>query len=148
MSSFRRQTVFTILFTLAFFPTDSIADDCRPVTWSNDAKIARFAEMTGTATLSTPITSSVRNTGGRIRILEVKPGELNCRAWARTHEHVNYYTCTEICDKYQITTDYFFWLNPTLKTDCSDIQPRSRYCYDGCKSSITYSFEQDQGAKN
>ena len=148
MSSFRRQTVFTLSFTLAFFPTISIADECRPVTWFNDANIARFAEMTGTATLLTPIVSPVSNTGGRIRILEVKPGELNCQAWARTHEHVNYYTCTEICDKYQIMTDYFFWLNPTLNTDCSDVQPRSRYCYDGCKSSVTHSFEQDLGAKN
>jgi hypothetical protein len=82
--------------------------------------------------LSTPTVSHVANSRERITILEVKPGELNCRAWGRTYDEVNYYTCTEICNKYQITTDYFFSLNPALKTNCSDIQPKSKYCIDGC----------------
>jgi hypothetical protein len=134
MLALQMRTIFALSLTLSCFPNPSIADDCRPVTWSNDAKVARFAEMTGTPIISTPTTSAVSDSGGRITILEVKPGELNCRAWGRTYDQVNYYTCTEICNKYQIMTDYFFSLNPTLKKDCSDIQPKSKYCIDGCKS--------------
>jgi hypothetical protein len=133
MLSFKMQTIFALSFTLSCLPNLSIADDCRPVTWSNDAKVARFAEVTGTPMMSTPTASPGSDSSGRITILEVKPGELNCRAWARTYNEVNYYTCKEISDMYEITTDFFFWLNPTLKTDCSNIQPKSKYCTDGCK---------------
>lgn len=134
MMMFFKRSMFVPSITLSLLPLFSLADDCRPVTWSNDENVARFAEMTGAPIVSESIDSSASKADSRIRILEVKPGELNCRAWARTHDEVNYYTCTEICNKYEITTDYFFSLNPTLETDCSNIQPRSRYCYDGCKS--------------
>ncbi|ORY10358.1 hypothetical protein BCR34DRAFT_539710, partial [Clohesyomyces aquaticus] len=58
-------------------------------------------------------------------------GDINCRYWGKTYDNVNYYTCTEICDKYDITTELFFKLNPTLKLDCSKIQPKWRYCVAG-----------------
>lgn len=35
--------------------------------------------------------------------------------------------------KYGITVDFFFTLNPTLELDCSNIQPKTEYCVDGCK---------------
>jgi hypothetical protein len=97
---------------------------CRSVTCSND--VTRFAEVAGTPMISTPIAIPVNNLSGRITILEVKPGELNYRAWGKTYNQVEFYTCTEICNKYQITTDYFISLNPTLKTDCSNTRPNSK----------------------
>ncbi|OAL54647.1 hypothetical protein IQ07DRAFT_628421 [Pyrenochaeta sp. DS3sAY3a] len=131
MFSSKMQAIFALSFTFSCFPTLSIADDCRPVTWSNEAKVGRFAEVTGLPMISTPIASPVGSPGDRITIRDVKPGELNCRAWGYTYNEVNYYTCTEICNMYEITTDYFFSLNPTLETDCSNIQPKSEYCIDG-----------------
>lgn len=140
------QTIFALSLTLSCFLNLSIADDCRPVTWSNNGKVARLAEATGTPMISTSTPSPVSNSSGRITILEVNPGELNCRAWGKTYDQVNYYTCTEICNKYQITTGYFFSLNPTLNNDCSNIQPKSKYCIDGCKSlrcNVSWSKLQD-----
>ena len=131
--SLKMQVTFALSFTFSFFLGFSIADDCPPVTWSNEPSAAQFGEVEGTSLTSTPTVSPASNSGGRITVWEVKPGELNCRAWARTYDPVNQHTCKDIYTKYQITSDYFFWLNPTLETDCSNIQPKSRYCYDGCK---------------
>jgi hypothetical protein len=113
MLSLKMRPLFVLSFSLSFFTGFSTADDCRPITWSSNARVAGSAEMTGTPMLSTPTVSHVANSRERITILEVKPGELNCRAWGRTY-------------------DDFFSLNPALKTNCSDIQPKSKYCIDGC----------------
>ncbi|KAM7195858.1 hypothetical protein V8F33_006507 [Rhypophila sp. PSN 637] len=58
-------------------------------------------------------------------------GEIVCRYWVTTPATVNYYTCTELCDKYFQTVDTFFTLNSQLKTDCSNIAPKTNYCMKG-----------------
>lgn len=79
------------------------ADDCQPATWSK-------RQDTGTV-----------------------PGDIVCRYWTTTGTSVNYYTCTEIADKYGTLLDNFWILNPDLSTDCSDIQPNTKYCVRGCE---------------
>lgn len=131
----RIQTIFTFSLTFFCFPKLPVADECPPVTWSKDAPFPDFAAMSGTPTISTRSASPGSSSDGRITYREVKPGELNCRAWAETYGQVSFCTCAGICDMYGITMDRFFSLNPTLKKDYSDIHPNSRYCYDGCKFS-------------
>jgi hypothetical protein len=115
-----------ILFSLT---PSAIADDCSPVTWTNSDHInARAATSPFLAFTPTPsITSDVPNA-------ILSPGDINCRYDTDTVDDVNYNTCTELCQRYQITTDLFFILNPDLKTDCSNIMPRTTYCVAGCKS--------------
>ncbi|KAK3934651.1 hypothetical protein QBC46DRAFT_368066 [Diplogelasinospora grovesii] len=59
---------------------------------------------------------------------EIQPGDVNCRYSATTSNTVNYYTCTQMATKYSITVDGFFTLNPTLKLNCNNIQPKTEYC--------------------
>lgn len=51
-------------------------------------------------------------------------GRVVCRYWAATGANVNYYTCTELSEKYGTLTEDFFTLNPELEIDCSNIQPK------------------------
>lgn len=123
MKLFRVQSSVVLIFT--FGPLSSVvADDCQPATWSKAANVARNA-LVGTSIAPAPTPSVASNS------TVPKTGEINCRSWGNTYDDVNYYTCTELCEKYQITTDFFFMLNPTLKPDCSNIQPKSSYCVDG-----------------
>jgi hypothetical protein len=62
--------------------------------------------------------------------------QVNCRYANDTGDmDINYYTCTAMADRYGITTDIFFLLNPSLKTDCSNIKADTDYCVSGCKCS-------------
>jgi len=63
-----------------------------------------------------------------------KAGEVNCRQQSTSPSSVNYYTCTEMADEHDISVETFFVINPKLKKDCSDIQPNTKYCVNGCKS--------------
>lgn len=63
-----------------------------------------------------------------------EPGEVTCRYWAKTESEVNYFSCTDLSNRYVVLLADFFKLNPGLKTDCSNIQPNTKYCVDGCKS--------------
>jgi hypothetical protein len=60
-------------------------------------------------------------------------GEINCRYWSTTPAEVNYYTCSQLAQRYSISNDLFFRLNPSLASDCSDVQPETEYCVRGCK---------------
>lgn len=64
---------------------------------------------------------------------EIQPGEINCRLEADEEEEVNYNTCENIADRYDMEVKEFFFLNPDLKPDCSNIEPNTRYCVRGCK---------------
>lgn len=64
-----------------------------------------------------------------------KVGEVNCRQKDTSPGSVNYYTCTQMADKHDINVERFFLINPNLKKDCSNIQPKTKYCVDGCKHS-------------
>ncbi|KAF2276515.1 uncharacterized protein EI97DRAFT_377374 [Westerdykella ornata] len=62
---------------------------------------------------------------------EVVPGEVVCRYNATTGPEVNYYTCTLLSLKYQLTVDKFFELNPSVDRDCEGIKPNTDYCVRG-----------------
>lgn len=63
----------------------------------------------------------------------LSPGDINCRQWARTYDDVNYYTCYELAEKYELDIDKLFLLNPGLDKDCSNVQPNVLYCVAGCR---------------
>lgn len=62
-------------------------------------------------------------------------GDLVCRNTGSTYADVNYYTCTQLANKYEITIEKFFMLNPGLDPGCGNIKPYTKYCVAGCKSS-------------
>lgn len=61
-----------------------------------------------------------------------QPGEINCR-WKFKTEIVDDSSCGKIAELEGITLEKFFFLNPGLMKDCSNIQPNTRYCVAGCK---------------
>ena len=67
----------------------------------------------------------------------VTVGEINCRYWTTTRAEVNYYTCSQMAQRYSISNDVLFKLNPSLARDCSNVQPGTDYCVRGCKYSST-----------
>lgn len=124
------------------------ADECQPATWENLAlRAATVATITGNATAadcgctstlptsssSSPAPPKPSKAASVARMGNVKAGEINCRAWSRPQTDVNYYTCTTLADKYEISVDKFFMLNPDVNTDCGNIQTNMLYCVAGCK---------------
>lgn len=97
-------------------------DDCPPGRWS----ITRDVE-TGLDTITWLA-------GGHIETPEIQPGEINCRLWSFKEEEVNHDTCMEIADGHDMEMAEFFFLNPDLKPDCSNIEPHTTYCVRGCMS--------------
>ncbi|KAK1911449.1 hypothetical protein P3342_012750 [Pyrenophora teres f. teres] len=119
-----------ILLMLLFQGHSVIAkDECQPITWNKNSNKIRAA--TSIAPTSTP---SVVSNVSEITILDVSPGEINCRSWFDTGKSVNYYTCTQISNMFEISTDQFFALNPEIKADCSNIMPLTTYCVDGLQT--------------
>lgn len=55
------------------------------------------------------------------------------RYLGHTDDVVNYYTCKKLVDFYDITIEKFFWLNPSVKLDFSNILPNSVYCVAACE---------------
>ncbi|KAH6865254.1 hypothetical protein BKA58DRAFT_367397 [Alternaria rosae] len=62
---------------------------------------------------------------------DVTPGQIVCRYTLTSPSEVNYYTCTELADRYDISIDKFFQLNPDLDRDCEAIKPNTDYCVAG-----------------
>ena len=104
------------------------ADDCQPSTWAAQDDI----HVLGAAT-SPPGPKITRHAESK-NPKNVGPGDVNCRFWVPTGEDVNYYTCTELAEKYEITVEKFFELNPDVKDDCSNLKPNTEYCLDGCEN--------------
>jgi hypothetical protein len=69
----------------------------------------------------------------------VQPGEIVCFMTSQSPALVNYYTCTEMADTFEFPLELFFLTNPSLKRDCSNIQPLTEYCITGCKLQYTIS---------
>ena len=107
-------------FTLCFWQHVFAADECQPVTWANANARGQAATM--------PMATMAATANDTIQ-----PGDINCRNWDRTFDSVNYYTCTKMADKWLISVDFFFVLNPMLLRDCSNIQTRTLYCVTGCE---------------
>lgn len=61
------------------------------------------------------------------------PGQVNCRYTLTSPEQVNYYTCTELANEWDISIDKFFMLNPDLDRECKTIKPNTEYCVSGCE---------------
>lgn len=64
---------------------------------------------------------------------ELEAGDINCRGWGQTYEHVDETTCQKLADDYRIDLGTFYDLNPILESDCKRIRPYTEYCYTGCK---------------
>jgi hypothetical protein len=60
------------------------------------------------------------------------PGQVVCRYTAFTSNTVNYYTCQELSDRYNIGVDEFFKLNPAVANTCDNVQVNFEYCVRGC----------------
>ncbi|KAK4125682.1 carbohydrate-binding module family 50 protein [Parathielavia appendiculata] len=94
--------------------------DCQPYRWDFGGLKMREDPADPLPTQGTPI--------------PVALGEVNCRYWTTTPAEVNYYTCSQMAQRYSISNDVLFNLNPGLARDCSNVQPKTDYCVRGCKS--------------
>ncbi|KAL7628811.1 hypothetical protein AAE478_000326 [Parahypoxylon ruwenzoriense] len=65
------------------------------------------------------------------RLKHHEVGEIICRYDTTTGPDVNYYTCTQIADKYGISFEKLRDLNPVLDKDCKAIKPNTTYCVAG-----------------
>lgn len=95
-------------------------NDCRPYQWDNFLCIHAADDP-----------ADPEPTEGSLIV--VQPGEANCRYWADTPEEVSYYTCSQLAHTYELLNEVFFSLNPSLKKDCSNIEPQAEYCVVGCE---------------
>ena len=59
-------------------------------------------------------------------------GDIICRYYLESPEQVNYYTCSQLALKFDITVEKFFELNPDMDKDCTKVKPLTRYCVKGC----------------
>jgi hypothetical protein len=112
---------------LLFLLSPSVADECQPSTWGG---LGARTEPTGTTPLLRARTEIPIAGGGG----DLDPGDVHCRRPSRTSDSVNYYTCYAMAEMNRISPDLFFTLNPTLNLDCSNIEPDTEYCVDGCES--------------
>jgi hypothetical protein len=62
-------------------------------------------------------------------------GDIVCRYDTVTNQDVNYYTCAEINNKYELSMDRLVDLNPGLQQDCENVKPETKYCVKGCECS-------------
>lgn len=111
-----------ILYSLIAVGVEA-ADECQPHTWKKRG-------LEATSSLTAQYTPKFTPSAFQKR---AEPGEINCRNWGNTYSTVNYYTCTELSNKYDIDVEHFFMLNPELTLDCKNIKPNTAYCVSGCK---------------
>lgn len=102
---------------------------CAPVTWDSDGELG-VVQGDGNSTSATPQSGT---TLSMIRKGNLSPGDVHCRYATMTEETVNYHTRAKLMEKYRITNDIFFTLNPSLSRDCSNIRPKAAYCVRGCE---------------
>ncbi|RWA04450.1 hypothetical protein EKO27_g10654 [Xylaria grammica] len=117
---------FSFLFHLTYVSLATAADSCSPWTWENSAARTAAPEATAEPTVTfVPSGPHVLKSGPAVT------GDIVCRYPGRTYADVNYYTCTELADKYGISLEKFFMLNPELDPDCGNIKPYTIYCVSG-----------------
>lgn len=63
----------------------------------------------------------------------IQVGDIVCRYDTVTSQDVNYYTCAEINNKYELSMDKLMDLNPELRQDCKNVKPETKYCVKGCE---------------
>lgn len=133
---------YPVALSLLSWPLSIVAsNDCRAVTWTNPPErrdISATASSASSASSATtvmgvvPTLPSVARNASRGS--SIQPGDINCRFWSRTYDDANYYSCKELANDWAMSLEEFFFLNPTLLPDCSNIEPNARYCVKGCKS--------------
>lgn len=104
------------------------SNECAPSTWAGHGAKRDVAAQAGV-----PIVP--HNTAVVSNTTAVQPGDLVCRFSYPTYSDVNYYTCTELSNMFDIDVKTFFSLNPTVLRDCSNIQLLTEYCVAGCEFS-------------
>ncbi|KAI1810627.1 hypothetical protein GGS20DRAFT_579729 [Poronia punctata] len=126
------------------------ADECAPSVWQPGQfeKRAPLITPSPVSTTTSPRAGSVSQSSSSSAAIatttpvvsvsplvnagDVAPGEVNCRYTTNTADvDINYYTCTALATKYDISVETFFMLNPTVKPDCSNIQADTDYCVSG-----------------
>ncbi|KAI8665242.1 LysM domain-containing protein [Fusarium sp. Ph1] len=105
--------------SLAVETTTSSTGGCKPSTREPSTPIGTFLHKRPMATPSVP------------RKKELEAGDINCRGWVQTYEHVDETTCQKLADDYHIDLGTFYDLNPILESDCKRIRPYTEYCYTG-----------------
>lgn len=129
------------------------SDTCAPSVWQpgqfQDQPIKRSVAARAGTTTTSASSSSSSSTGSSVVTTTSSPtpvnispiiangsttaGQVNCRYSGNTKGmDINYYTCTALANKFGITADTFFKLNPQVKRDCSNIQINTDYCVSGC----------------
>ena len=112
----------------SFTPADYQKRQLSVPTQSPSASL-QTSDGIGSAPAPSPVVISPLINGG-----SASQGQVVCRYTTNTADKVlNYYTCTALADRYGISVDVFFRLNPTVKRDCSNLRPNTDYCVRGCK---------------
>ena len=124
------------------------ADDCQPVTWT---KIRNKARDVATGAAASPPAATELAAAADFQVpgthepylvrrdpATIQPGDFVCRLWIESDEEVNYWTCSDMAARFQLTREQFFEMNPNLLPDCSNIEPETDYCVRGCMSMFSF----------
>jgi len=98
--------------------------DCQPYRWSSNGLKVRQDPADPLPTQGIPTIVAL--------------GKINCRYWTTTPAAVNYYTCSQLSQRYRISNEKLFSLNPGLAHDCSNVQPETNYCVKGCECPLYF----------
>jgi hypothetical protein len=93
----------------------------------------KFTAITASIWLSTTVTADDCQPWTWNSKRDSIPGQVNCRYTLTSPEEVNYYTCTELANEWDISIDKFFTLNPDLDRECKTVKPNTEYCVSGCE---------------
>lgn len=128
MKPYHDPSILSLILANILFPTLLAAattqegtGGCKPSTWEPESGSRPDATRK----------PRPRPTRSVPRRMMLEAGDVNCRYWAQTYEHVDSLTCQEMADQYtDINT--FYELNPILESDCKNIRPFTEYCVGGC----------------
>ena len=104
--------ILLAIAVLPLLPATLATGACKPATWSNSGQQHQKDQPTGApwhpeARNAVPLGASL----GR----PLEPGAINCRYADRTYEDVSSETCRELVDRFRITIEHFFVINPGLQ---------------------------------
>lgn len=120
-----RRSSTLVICALLLLSIVAAQDQCAPATWTKGSITRRHTFANSTFPNGTQPENST----------SIKPGQINCRYFAKTRDTVDDYTCFNVATRYQITVATFFGLNPSLNQSCGNIRPNTQYCVAGCESS-------------
>ncbi|KAF7550465.1 hypothetical protein G7Z17_g5725 [Cylindrodendrum hubeiense] len=119
-------TLFLFISSVsANIPTNTPTGECKPITWKAKERHDAPSHSWPARPKPTPSVPQKKK--------PYEAGDINCRYWANTHEHVNYDSCKKLVQRYRIDVETFFKLNPILDPDCGNIRPYTLYCVAGSR---------------